>query len=170
MDFLSLIKKRRSVRDYQDKPIEEGKLKRVLNAARLAPSARNSQKWKFIVVKDKEKKEKLAQIAKGQTFISEASVVVVGVGLEADRTITCDVPTYAVDLAIAMDHVTLAAVNEDLGTCWIGAFDQKKAKELLNVPESAKITALMPLGYPADSPKPKQRKDLEEIISYNEFK
>ncbi len=168
-DFLSLSKKRRSVRSYKKQQIDEKVLERILDAARMAPSARNSQNWKFIVVKDQKRKEELTAATKGQSFINQAPVIIAGVGLESDKVMSCDVPTYAVDLGIAMEHIALAAADEGLGSCWIGAFFQDKVKEVLNISDTAKVVALMPIGYPADSPKEKERKSLEEVVSYDKF-
>lgn len=169
MNVSEAIKNRRSVRAYQPTAVPEDKLNRVLEAARLAPSAHNSQDWKFIVVRDKEKREKLAEAAAGQSFIAQAPVVIAAVSLAPEHTMSCGVPAYAVDLAIAVDHMTLQATEDGLGTCWIGAFDQEKVKEILEIPAQYKVVALLPLGFPADSPGPKQRKEPKEIISFEKF-
>jgi len=126
MDVYEAIKTRRSVRAYQEKDIPEDVLKRILEAARLAPSAGNRQQWKFIVVRDPELRKKLVPAANNQQFVGQAPVIIVAVALEPDRVMSCEVPAYAVDLAIAVDHITLAATAEGLGTCWIGAFSQVK--------------------------------------------
>lgn len=170
MDVHQAIKIRRSVREYKPDPVPEEKLKKVLEAARLAPSARNNQSRKFIVVKDAEKRKELAQAANDQSFIGEAPVVIVAVALEPDYIMSCEVPAYAVDLAIAVDHMTLAAAEEGLGTCWIGAFNQEEVKKVLKIPEKYKVVTLFPLGFPADKPGEKRRKNLEEIVSYENFK
>jgi len=169
MEVFEAIKKRYSVRSYKSDPIPEEKLKKVLEAARLAPSAHNAQEWKFIVVKDEQKRKKLAEAAMNQTFVGEAPVVIAAVSLNPEHIMSCEVPAYAVDLAIAVDHMTLQAVEEGLGTCWIGAFNQQRVKEILNIPQRYKVVALLPLGYPADSPTPKERKSLEEIVCYENF-
>ena len=169
MDVLETIKQRRSVRSYQDKEIPEDTLKEILNAVRLAPSASNRQDWKFIVVKDEDTRKKLMGAANNQSFVGEAPVIVAAVSLNPDRVMSCEVPAYAVDLSIAMDHLTLAAAAKGLGTCWIGAFSQDKAKDILNIPDKYKLLTIMPLGYPADSPGTKSRKDLNEVITYEKF-
>lgn len=169
MEVSEAIKNRRSVRSYKDEPVPEEKLKKVLAAARLAPSAKNLQQWKFVVVRDAEKRKILAEAAMDQSFVGEAPVVIAAVSLAPNHIMGCEVPSYPVDLAIAVDHMTLKAVEEGLGTCWIGAFDQKKVKEILKIPEECKIVALLPLGYPADNPQPKSRKSFEEIVSFEEF-
>ncbi|MFH1451134.1 MAG: nitroreductase family protein [bacterium] len=169
MNISEVIFTRRSVRSYNDKEVSLEKLEKVLKAAQAAPSASNKQDYKLIVVKDPEKRRALAQAASNQEFVGEAPIIIVPVSLEPDKVMTCEVPTYAVDLAIAVDHMTLAAVEEGLGTCWIGAFSQKEVKMILGIPESYKVLTLLPLGYPADSPRPKTRKGLQELISYDKF-
>jgi len=169
MDVLKAIKNRYSCRAYKAEPVPEEKLKKVLEAARLAPSPHNEQAWKFVVVRDAEKRKKLAEAAMGQEFVGEAPVVIVAVALEPEEVMSTGVPNYAVGLAIAVDHMTLAAVEEGLGTCWIGAFSQNEVKEILKIPERYKIVVLLPLGFPADKPKPKSRKNLEEIVCDENF-
>jgi nitroreductase len=168
MEVFEAIKNRYSCRSYKAESVPEEKLRKVLEAARLAPSAHNAQEWKFVVVKDAKKRKELAETA-GQGFIGEAPVIIAAVSLAPEEVMSSGVPAYAVDLAIAMEHAALQAVEEGLGTCWIGAFDQEEVKKVLNVPEECKVVALMPLGYPADKPKPKDRKRLEEIISEDSF-
>lgn len=169
MDIYEAIKKRRSVRNYKSNPVPEENLKRILEAARLAPSAKNKQDWKFIIVKDSEKRKKLSIAARNQEFIAEAPIVIAGVALDPDYIMSCEVPGYALNLAIAMEHIALSAAAEGLGTCWIGAFSQKEVKEILNIPKNYKVAALMPLGFPADQPGPKSRKSLEEITCEENF-
>lgn len=169
MNVYEAIKTRRSVRAYQDKPVPAEVLTRLLNAARLAPSGSNRQPWKFVVVTNPQTRKQLAVAAKNQGFVAQAPVVIVAVGLEPDRFMSCDIPADPVDVAIAIDHITLAAVEEGLGTCWIGAFYQDKVREILQVPSSLKVIELLTLGYPADSPRPKTRKALEEIVCHEKF-
>ena len=169
MQVHEAIKNRRSVRAYKSDPIPEQSLRKVLEAARLAPSAHNDQDWKFIIIKDIKKKKQLAQAAQSQSFIAEAPVVIAAVALNPERVMSCEVPAYAINLTIAVDHMTLQACEQGLGTCWIGAFSQEQVKKILNIPDQYKVVALLPLGFPADSPKPKTRKSLEEIICYENF-
>lgn len=168
MNVYQAIEKRRSVRAYKDEPVPEESLRKILEAARLAPSAHNSQEYKFVVVKDTEKREKLAEAA-DQSFVGEAPVIIVAVSLNPEHLLSSDVPAYALDLAIALDHMTLAAVEEKLGTCWVGAFDQEEVKKILNVPDQYKVVVLLPIGYPDDEPAPKSRKSLADLVSYENF-
>ncbi len=170
MDIEKVIKERRSVRSYQDRDLEKEKLEKVLEAGRLAPSAKNQQAWKFVVVQDKATRQALAEAAAGQDFVCEAPVVIAAVALDPERIMSCGVPAYAVDLAIAVDHMSLQAAALGLGTCWIGAFEQERVKEILRIPVQAKVVSLLPLGYPADSPRPKNRKALGEIVCFDSFK
>jgi len=169
MNVHEAIKTRRAVRSYKPDPVPEESLKKILEAARLAPSAKNKQDWKFIVVKDLEKRKQLSKAARNQEFIAQAPIVIVGVALDPDYIMGSEVPGYAVDLAIAMEHIALAAVEEGLGTCWVGGFYQEEVKQVLKIPEKYKVVILMPLGFPADKPVPKSRKNLEEIICYENF-
>jgi nitroreductase len=170
MELKEVIEKRESVRDYEDKPIPQDKRLRVLDAARLAPSGSNRQPWKFVVVKDRQTRQKLAQAAEGQTFVGKAPVVIAAVATMPELVMICGVAEYAVDLAIAVDHLTLAAVNEGLGTCWIGAFSQEKVCDILKIPKSCRTVALLPLGFPKQPGRPKVRKSLDEIVCYETFK
>lgn len=169
MNVKKAIKNRYSVRSYKDKEIPQEKLELVLEAGRLAPSGHNSQEWKFIVVTDEDTRQKLARAAKGQDFVAEAPVVIAAVGTDPDHIMSCGVPAYAVDVAIAVDHMTLQATEVGLGTCWIGAFDQKEVKNVISMPEDCKVVALLPLGYPESKPGKKSRKDFEQVISFEEF-
>ena len=169
MDVIEAIEKRRSVRVYQNKPVPKEKLRKILEAARLAPSARNSQAYKLVVVKDHQLRNELAKEATSESFIGGAPVIVVAVALDPDYVMPGGVPAHPVDIAIALDHITLVAVKEGLGTCWIGAFYQDQVKQILSIPEKYKVVALLSLGYPADSPRKKSRKPLEEIVCYDSF-
>lgn len=173
MDFAEVVRTRRSVRSYRSDPVPEDALDRVLSAAQSAPSANNVQPWRYIVVKDEAMRQKIADVALSQTFIAEAPVVVVCCGKNYhDRYSWIADNMFLVDSTISFDHLTLAARNEGLGTCWIGAFDHPQLKELLDVPAGYDILVLTPLGYPkSDSAfKPvKNRKPLSEIIFHEKF-
>ena len=130
---------------------------------------KNRQEWKLVVVKNKDMRQKMQEVANNQPFVSQASVVIAAVGLTPNDKMRCDIPTDPIDVAIALDHITLAAVEEGLGTCWIGSFFQDKACEVLEIPSSYQVIELMTLGYPADTPKEKSRKSLEELVCYEKF-
>ncbi|MRR14300.1 nitroreductase, partial [archaeon] len=134
MEITEAIRSRRSIRKYQDRPIEEEKLLRVLDTGRMAPSARNLQDWKFIVVRDQDKRKMLSEAANGQPYVEKASAVIVGCATEPENIMPCGQYCYPIDLAIALDHMSLAATAEGLGSCWIGAFQEDKVKEILDIP------------------------------------
>jgi len=169
MEIQEAIEKRKSIRNYQDKLIPENKLQKVLEAARLAPSGANRQEWKFVVVRDIEKRKQLSKAANGQAHVAGAPVVIAGVATGADRIMMCGVPAYPVDLAIAIDHMTLAAVGQGLGSCWIGAFSQDEARKVMGIPDNYMIVGLLTLGFPADEGRPKTRKSLDEIVCYDTY-
>jgi len=156
------------VRAYADRAVEDHKLLRVLDAGRLAPSARNGQHWKFVVVREAALRGAVARAAE-QPFLGEAPVIIAIVSTQPDRLMYCGIPTGPVDCAIAIDHMTLAAVAEGLGTCWIGHFDQDACCKLLEVPGSASIIELLALGYPQAGPSRASRKPLEEVVCYERF-
>lgn len=169
MEFKETIIKRQSIRGYLDKPVSEDKLNRILEAARLAPSASNRQPWKFIVVKDSQKRRELAQSTYGQTFIAQAPVIITAIATDPDYIMPCGIPSYAIDLAIAITQMTLAAADEGLGSCWIGAFSQDKVKEILEVPIKYKVITVLPVGYPKRESMTKTKKSLDEIVCHETF-
>ena len=170
MNVFDAIRTRKSVRRYLDKPIEAEKLTAVLDAGRLAPSASNRQEWRFIVVRDPTTRKQLAEAANRQSFIGEAPAIIVACAATDGHIMRCGQPCYPIDVAIALDHITLAAVELGLGTCWIGKFDEKKVKEILSIPEEIRVVGLMPLGYPSDpSPIEKRRLPLEKIVKYEKW-
>lgn len=171
MDVYEAINKRCSVRSYQAKPVEQDKLLRVLEAGRLSPSARNAQNRKFVVVQDAATRQGLEQ-ASGQAFVGQAPVVIAVVTTEPKRIMHCGVPAGPVDCAIAIDHMTLAAVAEGLGTCWVGHFEQDACRKVLNVPDDAQIIEMLTVGYPAagaEAPKAKARKPLTELVCWDKY-
>jgi len=166
MDVTEAIEKRQSIREYQDTAVPEEKLKKVLEAARLSPSASNRQDRRFVVVKDSERRRELSEAANGQRHVREAPVVIAAVATVPAYVMMCGVPSYAVDAAIAVDHMSLAAVSEGLGTCWIGAFSQEKVREILRIPNEYMVVALLTLGFPRSPGNPKTRKPLDEMVSF----
>jgi len=172
MDIYEAIRERTSVRSYTSKPVEEEKLKKILDAARLAPSGKNGQPWIFIVVTDEEMRKKLVPACKGQEFIAQAPVVIVACGREelAYKKMGGYWNSLPVDIGIALEHLMLAAAAEGLGTCWIGAFYEEEVRKLLSIPEDVKILALTPVGYPAGEKQTRPRKSLEEIVMYERWR
>jgi len=166
MEFEDVIKTRRSIRRYKKKAIPEDILKKILEGARIAPSGNNRQPWYFIVVKDEDKKKKIANYSYNQTFIADADCVIVCCGKRYPNPYeplgdNC----YIVDVTIAIDHLILTARNYGIGSCWIGAFHPEPIKKLLEIPQDIDVLMIVPLGYPeygfSDSA---FRKDLREIV------
>ena len=122
MNVMEAIKNRYSVRGYKNRPVEREKLNKILEAARFAPSASNKQEWRFIVVQDKDTRQHLMEAAKNQPFVGEAPVVIACCAKTDDHIMTCGQMCYPIDVAIAIEHMALEAVEEGLGTCWVGAF------------------------------------------------
>lgn len=170
MEVKEAIEKRSSIRAYEDRPVPEEKLMRVLEAARLAPSSRNSQEWKFIVVRDDERRQLLGHATGGQAHVHTAPVIIAAVATEPERHMPNGVDCAPVDLAIAVDHMTLAAVDEGLGTCWIGAYLQEDTKAILRVPEKYTVICMLTLGFPQEPGRPKSRKSIDEIVCYETFR
>ena len=170
MNVIDAIKTRKSVRAYRDRPIENEKLEVVLEAARLAPSASNRQEWRFVIVRNPETREKLAQAAGNQGFIGKAPVVIVACAETDNHVMRCGQLCYPIDVAIALDHMALTAVELGLGTCWIGHFDESKVKEILDIPQNIRVVELMPLGYPVDPAViTKRRLPLGTIVKYEQW-
>lgn len=168
MNVSDAIKGRRSIRKYSSKAVEAEKLTCVLEAARLAPSANNAQEWRFIVVKDKNILAELMNATGGQQCIGEAPAAIVACGLK-QKIMTCGQPTDTVDLSIAMSFIVLEAYEQGLGTCWLGHFYENEVKKVLGIPENVKVVAITPLGYAAESPASRPRKDIGDIVSYEKF-
>ena len=142
MDVFETIRKRKSVRSYEPKPVPDEVLKQVLDAARLAPSAGNAQPWHFIIVGDEDNRARIAEGCRYGRFLAESPVAIVACG---DKKASPH--WYAIDTAIALEHLVLAATALGLGTCWVGAFNQETIREMLKLPEKFDIVALMALGY-----------------------
>lgn len=169
MEFQDLIKKRYSVRSYQFKPVEEEKIRMVLNAARMAPTAVNKQPFRLIIIKTEGRKEELKRIYPADWF-SQAPLVICACTVKSESWTRRDGRNYVdVDTTIVMDHFILAATELGLGTCWIAAFDAEAAREVLNIPEDWDPILFTPLGYPDDKIGPKIRRELDEIVIYHEW-
>lgn len=168
MDLQKVIEGRRSIRNYSAQPVEDEKLAAILNAVRLAPSANNLQEWRFVVVRDAKKIKALEAAAGGQEFVGQAPVVIAACALPG-RMMTCGQLTDTVDVSIAMSFLILKAYELGLGTCWLGHFDADQVKKILEIPEDLSVIALSPLGYPMETPAPRPRKKLAEIVRYDKY-
>lgn len=171
MEVFEAVLKRRSIRAYEQKPVPKEKLMKILEAARLAPSAGNIQPWQFVIVTDAEKRSKLAE-ARYASFLRESPIVIVGCG---DSSASPN--WYMVDVAIAMQNMVLTATSEGLGTCWVGSFNEKEVKNILKIPEKFRVVALLAVGYPRKKfdilgkmlHVVRRRKRLKGIVSFEEY-
>ncbi|HTY90649.1 MAG TPA: nitroreductase family protein [Methanocella sp.] len=170
MDVFEAIKSRKSIRSYADKDVEEEKLQKVLEAGRLAPSAKNRQEWRFIVVRDRETRKKLAVAAMGQRSVEQAPVTLVGCAVGTDYYMPCGQLAYTVDVSIALSFMMLEATELGLGTCWLGAFHEDAVKEILNIPDAMRVVAVMPLGYPAESVGGTAKNSIMRIVSTGSYR
>jgi nitroreductase len=171
MNVFEAIEKRRSIRSYESTPVPEEKLEKILEAARLAPSASNVQPRHFIVVTDKERRDALAA-GMFARFLKQAPVVIVACGDEKKSP-----KWYPIDVAIAVENMVLAATGEGLGTCWIGSFNENKVRDALRIPENLRVVVLLAVGYPSGKEGlgskvlrfVRKRKSLDEIVSIEEY-
>ncbi|MBN2092763.1 nitroreductase family protein [candidate division KSB1 bacterium] len=170
MELMEAIQTRRSIRHYQSQPVERDKLLRVLEAGRLAPSARNEQEWRYIIVEEASMRHKLMEAASNQSFVAEAPVVIVACAETDGRMMQCGQLAYPIDVAISLDHITLKAVEEGLGTCWVGSFDADQVKNLLNIPAYIHVFELLTLGYPTKIPNLRTRLSLDEIVRFEKWR
>jgi len=161
LKFNEVIETRRSIRKYKNTPISKEKINKILEAARIAPSAGHRQPWHFIVVENKETIKKLAK----REWAAEAPVMIVGL---ADQEAS---PRWCInDLGIAFEHIVLAATDLGLGTCWMGQSKREElVKSLLDIPDKFRVIALTPLGVSDETPDSKDRKSLDDIVSWEKY-
>ena len=171
MTVLDVIRERGSVRRYEDRSIPEDVLGQVLEAARLAQSAANRQPWEFVVIQKRDMKKKLASVS--EMFVGEAAVAIVCVAHPENCGHVGSLDSFLVDVAIAVENMALVSWELGLGSCWIGAYDEDKVKQLLEIPESLRVVSLLSLGYPAEKPASQairqRRKPLAQIIHYERY-
>lgn len=164
MNFYEVIKKRCSIRSYKPNPVEEEKLNRILEAARMAPSAANRQPICFVIIKDEKTKQQLKRVYDEKWFYT-APIIICVCSIPEKAWIRSDGRNYAdIDAAIAMDHLILAATEEGLATCWVAAFKVSILKSILKLPPGVEPIAMTPIGYPQDIPEPTYRKPIEDIV------
>ena len=180
MEFERVIKTRESIRDYSDKKVEDEKINYVLECARLAPSWTNKQCWQFIVIKDKKIIKDLSKTSIINPWLKYAPVVIVACGDPKQSGSRNNIEYYTVDVSIALQNLVLAATDKGLGTCWIGGFNEKKIKDILEIPKNIKVVALTPLGYPSEKKsyvgkiikviiRSKKSKSLDKIVHINKW-
>ncbi len=184
MNVYDAIISRKSIRSYDTRPLKDEELSKILEAGRLAPSWQNKQCWQYVVVKDKDTIGKLAlrsgMISKSNFFIKDAPVVIVACANPKDSGHLNGQDYYLVDVAISFQQMMLAAWELGIGSCWLGAFNDKKVQEILGISEKVKVVALSPFGYPKDKDSlyakaiktfagSKKRKDLEKIVHWEKW-
>ena len=167
MNVFDAIRRRRSIRRYTTDAVEREKIDKILEAARLAPSAANKQPWRFIVITDSEAKEKL-RASYDQDWFIQAPVIIVACAVRKEAWQRRGEEYWKVDVAIAMQNLVLASTELGLGTCWIAAFNEKRAKKALGIPKDVRVVAMTPIGYPNEEKSPvTDRKSIDEIVRYN---
>ncbi len=181
MNFFELINKRESVRGYLDKPVEKEKIEKIIECARLSPSACNAQPWKFVVVNDKDILEKVAKklydplVSGINKFALTSPVFIVVVGEKRNLTskigsIVKNKDYTSIDIGIACENICLAATELGLGTCMMGWFKEKDIKKILEIPDKKEVHLVISLGYYENKePRKKVRKEINEIFSYNKY-
>jgi nitroreductase len=168
MNVSEAIRKRYSCRVYQEKAIEKEKLVQILEAARLAPSAKNMQDWRFVVVAEKRQKQRVAKATNRPEVFEKAGVIIAACS-NSDCVMKCGQAIGPIDVAIALEHIALQATELGLGTCWIGSFDAKEVKAILGIPENVVVIELMALGYAADRQAEVKREPVEKIVCYDKW-
>lgn len=165
MSLLDLILSRRSIRRYENKDIPEEVLQQILETGRQAPSAANRQPIHFVIVTDRDILQNLCNNLINR-FVKYAPVAIVGC---ADIKSLLTGKWAVVDATIAMENMVIAAWTLGIGSCWIGACNEEKIKELLKIPDKWKFVALLTFGYPAEQPKPRKKKPFKKMFSFNSF-
>lgn len=171
MDIFQVIRDRRSIRKYKDISVEQEKIDQVLDAARLAPSWKNMQCWRFLVLRDPALRAVLLEAIPddnpGKKAVAAAPVTILVCADPRESDVENGIPYYVADSAIAFEHLCLAAHALGLGTCWMGWYDEARIKRSLNIPDPMRVVGFTPLGYPDQEPKPRPRKELGAIAFYD---
>jgi nitroreductase len=163
MEVLPEILQRRSVRSFTSKAVDKDQLERILEAARLAPSAKNRQEWRFVVIVKKEVRQKMMEAAFSQDYVGQAPAIIAACTTNIDYRMPNGQASYPIDIAIASTHIVLQAVHEGLGTCCITTFDEQEVREILTVPFSMRVVMLILVGHPDGETEPTPRKTLKQI-------
>ncbi len=169
MTVAEAIRRRYSCRAYQDKPIEQEKLDKIFEAARQAPSAKNLQDWRFVVVRDKSRKQQVADCTNHPQAFGQAGAIIAACSV-CSETMRCGQAIAPIDVAIALEHIALMAAGLELANCWIGSFDAEKVRGVLEIPKNIAIIELMAIGYPANGRRQTAREPVENIICYDKWK
>jgi len=168
MNVIEAIRSRYSCRSYKQRPVEQEKLDTIFEAVRLAPSAKNLQDWRFVLVTQKETRQQLAEAANNQMFLAEAAAVIVACS-NSDYVMRCGQPIAPIDVAIALEHIALQAAELSLATCWVGSFYPEKVRAVLGIPDDVAVIELMTIGYPADQRREPNRLEARQIVCYEKW-
>ncbi len=169
MNVMEAIKQRYSCRAYETRPVEPEKVQTILEAARLAPSARNIQDWRFVVITDADKRKALQAAAANQAFVGQAPMVIAACSCTNKRMTLCAQPYSSINVSIALEHIALAATSLGLATCWIGSFVPQQVRRVLNIPTHIEIVELMTVGYPAGRAMRTGRLKINQIACYEKW-
>jgi len=173
MDILEAIRGRRSIRAFRSKDVPEETVEKLVDAARCAPSAGNIQPWEFIIVRKPETRRGLAEAALAQTFIEEAPIVIVVCANENRSSMGYGARGKSLyclqDTAAAIQNMLLTAYSLGLGSCWVGAFREDEAREVLEIPRGIRPVAIVPIGYPAETPSPRSKRAIDRTVHYETY-
>ncbi len=166
MNIMEAIESRRSIRIFLGREIEKEKLDKVAEAFRLAPSARNLQNWKLLIIQDPHKRELVRRAALGEpAMLAEAPVILAAIG-SSQGVMTNGHRVDSIDLSIAMSFCVLEAWEQGLGTCWMASYREEDLRKALDLGEDESIAVITPLGYPAEAPDARPRKRADEVVKY----
>lgn len=169
MGLLPEIKSRVSVRSFTNKPVSEAQLDRIIEAGRLAPSAKNRQSWRFVVIEDRDVRSRIREAAFGQEFVGQAPVIIALCTTNIEYKMPNGQLSYPIDLSMATSFMMLQAVHEGLGTCVVTTFREEEIKSLLTVPYSMRVVMLLTIGHPSGTSEPTDRLPVERIASHNHW-
>jgi nitroreductase len=162
MDVFKAIETRRSIRKYEDRHIPDDLVRKIMEAGRLAPSAANRQPWSVIVVRDRDKKKSIAIACNNCDYVAGCDVFVVSIGDPQDKW-------YQIDAAIALENMVLTALENGVGSCYFGYYNEDHLKSLLHIPPDMKIVACLALGYPSESPEARPRKNFDDLVFWERY-
>ncbi len=169
MELIPPIENRISIQKFSSTPIEPDKLRRVLDAGRRAPSAKNRQPWRFVVLLNEPLRKKIETAAFGQEHVGQAPAIVAACTTNIDYMMPNGQLSYPIDIALAVAFMMIQAQAEDVGSCVVTTFDERDVKEILSIPFSMRVVMLLLLGYPAERPIPPTRKSFESVVSFNHW-
>lgn len=169
MELIPAIAERSSILNFSSKAIEQDKLKRILDAGRRAPSAKNRQPWRFIVIQEESLRKKMEEAAFGQEHVGQAPTIVAACTTNIDYTMPNGQIAYPIDIAFSVAFMTVQAQAEEVGSCVITTYNEADVKDALSIPFSMRVVLLLLLGYPAEKPFPTTRKSYDRVVSFNHW-